>query len=454
MNPRPPAVLLVTYHFPPVMVGGVIRPLNFAKYLDKLGWKVIVLTNSEDTFHRDSTLLDDFPDSIEIERTPYEIPSWTKRWFGHKVTDRDVNRTDTSHNVLSPAKSSFLNRLRQAGLGLLRSEFILPDRQVFWMPEALKRAERLFEEHDIQTVWSTSPPQSTQLVGMAIHQKYSVPWIADFRDQWTDNTTFYPHLKNPGFRRNLEVRMERDVVRHASKIISVTESGYRSFKKRYPDCHEKFQLISNGFDEADFSRLSSRTKCKGFVIRSFGSVGNGRDPSALLEAFRSLRNHPLRQDVRIEFYGHFGYDKIPWLRELGEENVSFNIGVSHRLACDLMMQASALALFQCHGGSAALATPGKLYEYGRSRTPILGILAPGPAWDIVTKYRLGSVADSRSSDAVMKALIQLYDKWKQGIHYGGNSDFENRYNRSHLAQELDCLLKSVITKQNESSILL
>ncbi|MBK7445544.1 MAG: hypothetical protein IPJ45_05910 [Ignavibacteria bacterium] len=52
----------------------------------------------------------------------------------------------------------------------------------------MKEAKKILDNENIDTVITTSPPHSAQLIGLELKRFYKdrVRWIADLRDPWTD----------------------------------------------------------------------------------------------------------------------------------------------------------------------------------------------------------------------------------------------------------------------------
>ena len=46
-------------------------------------------------------------------------------------------------------------------------------------------AKKIISKNDIKAIITTGPPQSTHLIGLSL-EKYKIPWVADFRDPWTN----------------------------------------------------------------------------------------------------------------------------------------------------------------------------------------------------------------------------------------------------------------------------
>ena len=63
----------------------------------------------------------------------------------------------------------------------------IPDPRKTWVRKAIQKGCALVDEYGLQTVITTSPPQSVQLIGQGIKRaRPDIQWTADFRDPWTD----------------------------------------------------------------------------------------------------------------------------------------------------------------------------------------------------------------------------------------------------------------------------
>ena len=150
------AILLVAYFYPPCRDTGALRPASMAKWLRRLGHRVIVLTTSAYGVGGDE----------EAVRTA-DAQRWRARLHGRDRIDA-LYDSDT-----------------YAGRPHPLSRLIVPEPLALaWAPFARHRALRLHRERDFDCVITTSPPESAHGVGMALARR-GVPWVADVRDAWT-----------------------------------------------------------------------------------------------------------------------------------------------------------------------------------------------------------------------------------------------------------------------------
>ena len=143
---------------------GVHRSLNFSKHLPDFAYQPIVLTIDLQglraaNYTTDSTLLEDFPDSIEIYRTPYAQPS---KWI------------------------RALNRLRIYRFFWAILYPIFWEKMALWPFKTLKTAKQIVQEHQIKLVYTSSGPFSSLILGYLLKKRLGTKWVADLRDPYTD----------------------------------------------------------------------------------------------------------------------------------------------------------------------------------------------------------------------------------------------------------------------------
>ena len=69
----------------------------------------------------------------------------------------------------------------------IRGNFFIPDPRKGWNRYAFRKACELIKTENISHVITTSPPHSTQLIGLRLKRRFPhIKWVADLRDPWTD----------------------------------------------------------------------------------------------------------------------------------------------------------------------------------------------------------------------------------------------------------------------------
>ena len=135
-------------------------------------------------------------------------------------------------------------------------------------------------------ILTTSPPNSTHLIGEAIAAATRTPWVADFRDPWLSHP--HRHYERAGVRakRAVERHMARSVVRRAAAVTAVTEAIADEARGLDARAAARTTVIPNGSDFDDFeglalhARRTVRDRARRRLLRSAhpaaGALGCGR----------------------------------------------------------------------------------------------------------------------------------------------------------------------------------
>jgi len=81
--------------------------------------------------------------------------------------------------------------------------------------------------------------------GASIARHAGVPWIAEFRDRWSED----PYSTNPPWRIALERRAENRLLRDVSALVTVSEPWARDYRDRLS---VPILSVLNGFDPDEF----------------------------------------------------------------------------------------------------------------------------------------------------------------------------------------------------------
>jgi glycosyltransferase involved in cell wall biosynthesis len=394
-------VLIVTYYWPPSGGAGVQRWLKFAKYLPEFGWEPIILT--VDPLYAAYPVIDyslkyELPSDLVVHTTP------ATDWFS--LYKKDKSRIPTAGFA-----NSADNTLKGKLLRFIRGNFFIPDPRKGWNKYAFKKASDLIETEGIKHIITTSPPHSTQLIGLKIKKKYpEIKWIADLRDPWTDiyyYNQFYPTLLS----KLIDADYEKQVLKDADKIITVGSSLKYSFALKVKEIENKIEVITNGFDEDDFKGIESINPLK-FTITYVGTLSDIYPVYGLVSALKKLKQDG--KEFVLRFVGSVsGKTRQLILSDIPDSSVEFFPYVIHSEAIKYMMMSTILLLIiPSHKSNKSIVT-GKLFEYLSTGKPIL-CLGPedGDASEIIKKCRSGVTIDYDESDKIAELLsnVNLYSE--------------------------------------------
>ena len=388
---------MISYLFPPLDCG-VGRQIKLAKYLPFFGWVPTVLTVNR-SFLRpryDPSRMKEVSSSIEIFRT-------------HSLEIRPLQRW-------LPA---VLNRL----FGLNPKWFQLVDDFIGWLPFALYEGTKILKKRHFDLIFSTSLPSTCHLVAYFLKKKFGIPWVADFRDPWTQN----PYVTYPKPISRIENPIEQAVIRTADKVTTTNSYFTEGFIRKYSsEPKEKFATIIHGFDPDDFQKLETTVEQK-FVMTYTGSFYGLRKPDTFLKAVNDLvsKHHSLKDQLEIRFVGSAGRSVEATIHRYGlDDTVEVYGQLSHKKALEHLHNSSLLLLItgirhestaKDSSGRAFDEFPGKLVEYLAIGKPILALAtSEGSVARIIKSTRTGIVVHPSDTEGIQKAVLDFYDLHKRG----------------------------------------
>jgi len=354
-------VLIVTYYWPPGSGAGVQRWLKFSKYLPQYGWEPFILTVDPQYAAYpsiDSTLEKEIPVNVKVFRTK------ATDWF--RIYSEDKSKIPTAGFA-----NNNDNSIKGILFRFLRGNLFIPDPRKGWNRFALRKAIEIIEKEGITCIVTTSPPHSTQLIGLKLKRRYpGIRWIADLRDPWTDiyyYKKFYPAF----FPRMIDSAYEKNVLSSADRIITVGKSLKELFASKIAGIEEKIEVISNGYDEDDFKALYSSNP-KVFTISYIGTLSGVYPVTGFLKALNFLTENGI--GYRLRFTGIVSPEQKEMIcTAAGNSNIEFIPFSGHSIAVANMLDTSALLLvIPDHASSGSIIT-GKLFEYLASGKPIICI---------------------------------------------------------------------------------
>jgi glycosyltransferase involved in cell wall biosynthesis len=414
-------VLIITYYWPPSGGAGVQRWLKFAKYLPEFGWQPVILTVDPEYAsypQRDESLLSEVdPDCMVFTTKSFELYNLYKFISGKKEVPYGGFANETRESMFQKVSK------------FLRGNFLLPDPRKGWNKYALKKAAELIQEFNIDTVVTTSPPHSTQLIGLELKQKFNIRWIADLRDPWTD-IYYYNQFKHTALARKIDQRYEREVVENADLLITVSEDVKRIFAEKSDlPVADKTVVIPNGFDEDDFRITNFPAESKK-VITYTGTISEAYDVDGFLESISGL-DEKLKSQLLFRFVGKVPLSVEQKFRTTGLELELVGY-VDHPKSIEYLLRSDLLLLVIPKVNNNKGILTGKFFEYLASQKPILAIgPADGDLAKIIQETESGKLFDYSETDRIKAYLEHVFSSAIQS-----NQAKAAKYSRKNLTKLL------------------
>lgn len=400
-------VLQIAYYYPPMGGGGVQRSLKFSRYLGDFGVQTTVLAGHDPAYAADATLLAEVPPAVAVHRVEHHaLLQRVMAWRARRRRPAVPAPAGAGAAAGAPRTVATRQAWRDRALSVY-SSLQFPDDKAGWARRACERARRIVHEEGIDVILSSAPPVSAHLLAHRLSLDCGVPWVADWRDLWTDN----PAYAAPAWRRAIDARLERRLLASACGIVAVTATMQRVLQQRAgPAC--PVALIPNGYDEADFRHASPASGGGDGCVRIVhaGTLYGHQSPQSMLAALDLMlaREPALGARLRLRFVGQVGARFDPMLAQFAQrhpgvlERTGF---VAHHAAVGEMLAADLLLLIIGGGAAATGVLSGKVFEYLRSGRPILLVGPPaGDAAALLRAHARCLVAEEGDVAAIAAAL--------------------------------------------------
>jgi len=440
-------ILIIAYFYPPLGGAGVQRTLKFAKFLEKFGYNVNVLTvDNEKGTIKDVSLKLESTDGIKVFRAKQIENFIVSAIVNRKVTDVKIDNKEKNvkESFEITLKSKVKKKIKKYLLNVYRNMYI-PDDKISWKKDAVQLGLKIIKEEKIDIIYSTSSPYTGHLIALELKQ-LNVPWIADFRDQWVAN----PFVDYSTYAMSKNEKMEKSVIEKADAVISVSKPIIDDFIDRYKNQETaKFKVITNGYDEEDFDDFNMDFETPKYIITHNGTLYGKRSPKNFLIAIdRLIEDKKISQmELTIRFVGQIGKDAqedIRFFVSKYDNIIEFISYLPHKESLKKLEDSSAtLLIIEAGVGSEGIYT-GKLFEYIRSGRNVIGIVPPGVANDLILDTNTGFCCHPEKVDEIYNAIYKSYSIWK-GTQKRLDINWEKvkKYNRENLTRELMGIIESL-----------
>ncbi len=416
--------------------GGVQRWLKTVKYLREFGWEPIIFTTKNgEASVVDEGMLQEIPEGIETLR----VPIWEPFGLYKKLTGKNKSEKLAPGVVASKKGNSLMQNLSI----WIRGNFFIPDARKFWIKPSVKFLNNYLANNKVDAIVSTGPPHTTHLIALSVIKNHHIPWLADFRDPWT-NIDFYHQLKLTKWADTKHKRLELEVLQKASQVITVSWSWAADFKKisnRMPT------VITNGYDPEDFLNAGKLQLDKKFTITHAGSLNEDRNPHALWLALATLCKEVdnFAYDLEIKLIGQVTSTAINEIAKHGlAKNLTQVDNLPHQEVIQQLIKSQLLLLPLNDTPNIDGVVPGKLYEYIGAQRPILCIgKTTGDAAKIINETNAGKISGFTDVETLKKIIKNYYHQYKNNnlkIDSNNYEKYSRRVLAGQIAEELNKLL--------------
>ncbi len=416
-------VLLITYFFPPREAVASHRSGGLAKYLPEFGWEPTIVTANLPSAPNPRYRV------IEVEESDILI-EW-KRRLGFSL-----NKTFRAHLGQSEKKDTCVDFF----LNVAREILAYPDYNKNWYQIVIPVASEILENEKYDAIISTAGPYTTHIIAHNLKKKYNIPWLADFRDLWTQN----PYFSHSRIRNFFERKLEINTLSIANAITTISQPLASVLQNLYKS---QVFVIPNGFDPDQLKHNIPLTKK--FSITYTGRLYRGkRDPKPIFRILKKLIDEKKIDpvDVEIHFWGSFE----KWVCEQVthyqlDTIVSFHDPVPNEKSVEEQRRSQILLLLTWNDPREEGVMTGKIFEYLVARRPILSLgYSKGALSRLLDETQAGFSVDNDLE--LEDILLKYYMDYKSSgqVRYDGIDLEIQKYSHREMARKFAKLLDMIV----------
>lgn len=429
-------LLLITYYWPPCGGVAVQRWLKHVKYLGEFGWEVVVFTaEGADYPSKDTALLQEVPDNVEVIR----FPIWEPYGIYRKLTGRKEGEQMQSAFNVEDKQPSFM----QKAAVWVRSNFFIPDARKFWIKPAAKYLQAWLRDNPVDAIVTNGTPHSCHVIGLQLKQRFlDLPWLADFRDPWT-GIDYFSTLPLSTRARARHERLERAVMTGADFVTTVSWTWQKDFEQI--SGRQNVGVVTNGYDAPQYT--AAVTPDADFSIYHTGVLGRDRNYPVLWRALQHLvrEEEGFAADLRLVLIGENDGAVGHALQEHQLlEYVDRHAFLPHAEVIQRIRGGQLLLLLVNQSDDAPGRLPSKLYEYLGAQRPVLAV-SPlrGDAARILSETQAGELFLADEETEIREYVRNQYRAWKTGTQQVATHGFE-AYSRYRTTEKMAAYLNGLL----------
>ncbi len=433
-------VLILAYDFPPYVSVGGLRPYSWYKYLKEFGVEPIVITRHwgdiknefdyyKTTKNKRVEIINDTKGTII--RVPYKANCRDKILITY-----GLNKLVILRRILS-----FITAISEFGYGVLDSRKAI-----------YKEAQSFLETTKVDFIIATGEPFVLFKYAHRLSKQNGIPWIADYRDGWTNNYSKVFKTKKKTLSDIFFENRERKYLQNVSIVTTVSEPLKKELKKKL---NKKTMLLQNGYDAEIFQSIDTTKSNQDYLkIAYLGTIYPHQRLETFLDGYRKFINNNPEAKIKVVFYGlNNSSSQLSRLKRF--DPILFNeyIESTERMPQQTVLEKISdshllLLLANPHiDGSAA-----KIYDYLALGKKILLVENDHSSLEQIINYtKSGIICDT--AEQVFLALENNYSEWlstKNILHQTINTE---QYSRKYQTKELTEIMNLILSSKNHTTCL-
>ncbi|MEK9657104.1 MAG: hypothetical protein VW378_01875 [bacterium] len=380
-------ILIISWYFPPNSSIGSQRVKAFAEFLIQKGHPVYVITVKHNNSHDQTSIPEGITKMFEVKEFNFI------QYLKQKLSTTNVTLTKIKKEQGKGGSRTKL-KIQKYVKSWIRTICYWPDASFLWFFLNKSKFQAIINDIKPDIIFSSATPHTCHLIAGYLSKKNAIPWVAEFRDLWSQNNVW-----KRAFPLNLLDRwIEKKVMKPASFLATVSET----LKKDLEFLHKKECLtVMNGFTLKKWQEVVAARECSNtneIVIRYMGKLYDGRRcPKLLFDALNEIKLKKI--NIKLEFYvmdPDYLYELLSQYSQLSG-CISIHPVVSYEESLSLQQTADINLLLEENTLKAKGNLTGKLFEYLCAKRPILAIAHPeSEIKTVLDETRMGQLLNNKS----------------------------------------------------------
>ncbi len=448
--------MILAYDFPPYVSVGGLRPYNWYKYLHEFDVYPVVVTrqwSGEYGNHLDYIApSDSFEIIIEdsskgtIIRTPFQ-PNFANRLM--------LKYGDSRYKFLRKTVSAYYEF----------AQFLLsasPKSSIYFA------AEEYLKNNKVDAIIATGSPFVLFKFASKLSKSHNIPWIADYRDPWTQNITIQQNFLFKVW----QSYFEKKFVKTASLITTVSEFCEITISSLIKN--KEFLILPNGYDPHAIENIRGIDQQKEELSIAFvGTMYDWHPIKSFLSVISQFIEDTKGAKLNISFYGINIASELTEMVSSDFPNLKNHIFIYPKSPNNLLIKelakANVMLLFNDYS-----ITGTKIYDYIGIKRSILFCYADDTEAnklkaehylieetnetskslqeDLIKETNAGYII--RDTEHLKTVISQLYDEFIKNGSIQCNTTNEEKYSRKIQVKKLSEIIKRISPQENAKKILI
>jgi len=457
-NPR---LLIISPYFVPRKRVGALRSYKFAKFLNKMGWKldVVFLHANQQKLSKDES---DHLSGIDLHALEVPFDRTTKQ-SGSDLTKASLHSpTQNKKQKGSSLFQGFVDYLER---------FIPMDTWFPLLRYHYSKVEQIILKQKPQAIWVTADPWSGLLLASRMAKVFNLPLIVDFRDPFT--LCPVRSKRKVKWVQNIEQYWERTIFEQAKAIVFTAKDTLFIYQNHYPGLKDKMALIHNSYDldihrnsmDQNTSKISSLLPVPSaeqtFKLVFLGKFRSSSPIESVIKLFERIRvRYPdLFTYLRLYHIGALSRDVSNRIKTLQLEELFMPM---HAVPYNEVpkMLADFQVLLSILNPNRDMVIPSKFWDYLPAQAPIISIGGNAEMADILSNTKRGKQFKASELDQLATYIYHLWQEWS-GNNKQTDMDEQNRVDVINIEETVDVqdpehplYAYSALSKTHELSTLL